>query len=174
MSTASTPVNPAPTVYLRGRHFMLDLQAAQLFEVSPGDVRKAASLHPDRFADDWLIELTLEELDGLKASHPHLALDAGQHPAHLAFNEMGLCVLSFYLASDKAVAMSTAQVRAFGAVQQHAHNLKECGHQLQYLQNQLNQKFPDLGQALRYLLGFVPQGPRQPIGFRQGYRENNG
>jgi len=82
-----------------------------------------------------------------------------------AFTEQGVAMLSSVLKSKKALEVNIAIMRAFVVMRQYYMNYKELKLKIEKLEKEMNLKFKDIYEALKYLLE-PPQQPRKQIGYK--------
>ena len=98
---------------LRNQQVMLDRDLAELYHVETRALKQAVKRNKSRFPDDFMYELTNNEIDFLVSqsvipSKKHLG---GATP--LAFTEQGVAMLSSVLTSKIAIEINIAIFRAF-------------------------------------------------------------
>ena len=88
-------------IELRGEKVILDSDVAELYGVGTRDVNKAVKNNPDKFPEEYIFELTKEELEDLrwKFSTTKFAMT---RVLPKAFTERGLYMLATILKSEKA------------------------------------------------------------------------
>jgi phage regulator Rha-like protein len=98
---------------IHGKKVMLDRDLAELYGVETRVLNQAVKRNVERFPDDFMIQLTIEEADSLRSQN--VILKRGQHRKYLpyAFTENGVAMLSAVINSSKAVDISIQIVRAF-------------------------------------------------------------
>jgi len=137
---------------IRGKKVMLDMDLATIYEVETRVLKQAVRRNLDRFPDDFMFELTIEEMNNLVSQFviPTLNHFGGAKP--FAFTEQGVAMLSSVLKSKKAIQMNIAIMRAFVLMRQFALTYQELSEQLKELENRYNHKFDDIEQVLKYLI----------------------
>jgi phage regulator Rha-like protein len=101
---------------LRGHRVMLDRDLAELFGVETRALNQAVSRNGDRFPDDFMFQLTLEEGKAVLLSRSQIVtLKRGSNLKYrpYAFTEHGTVMLANILRSSVAVRASIQVVRAF-------------------------------------------------------------
>jgi hypothetical protein len=98
---------------LRNQQVMLDRDLAELYQVETRSLKQAVKRNIDRFPDDFMFELTENEIDFMVSqnvipSKKHLG---GAKP--YAFTEQGVSMLSSVLKSKIAINVNIAIFRAF-------------------------------------------------------------
>lgn len=84
-----------------------------------------------------------------------------------AFTEQGVAMLSSVLKSDRAIDVNITIMRTFVILRQHLTNYQELVQKIEALEAQMNRKFRDVHEALKYLSERNPSGQ---IGFKQSGR----
>jgi ORF6N domain len=102
---------------IRGQKVMLDRDLAELYGVSTGALNQGVRRNLDRFPEDFMFQLTKEEVQNLK-SQSVTSSWGGRRKAPSAFTEHGVAMLSAVLRSDRAVQMSIGIIRAFVRMRQ--------------------------------------------------------
>jgi hypothetical protein len=105
---------------IRGKKVMLDMDLATIYEVETRVLKQAVRRNLDRFPEDFMFELTFEEMNNLVSQFviPTLNHFGGAKP--FAFTEQGVAMLSSVLKSKKAIQMNIAIMRAFVLMRQFA------------------------------------------------------
>jgi hypothetical protein len=155
-------------IEMRGKKVILDFHLAELYEVETRTLKQAVRRNMDRFPDDFMFELTQDELNLLKINMRSQAvippyISVGYSP--MAFTEQGVAMLSSVLRSKKAIEVNIAIMRAFVMLRQYYLDYKELKLQIEKLEKEMNRKFKDINEALKYLLN-PPLLPGKKIGYR--------
>ena len=105
---------------IRGVKVMLDYDLASMYEVDVSQLKRQVRRNIDRFPEDFMFELTAEEVSALRCQNGILKTERGQHSKYLpfAFTEEGVAMLSGVLRSKVAVQVNINIMRAFVAVRQ--------------------------------------------------------
>ena len=136
---------------IRGKKVMLDMDLAIIYEVETRVLKQAVRRNIDRFPDDFMFELTAEELKNLTSQFVTSSW-GGQRHKPFAFTEQGIAMLSSVLKSKKAIQMNISIMRAFVMMRQFALTYQELSEKLIELEKLHNQKFDDIEQVLTYLI----------------------
>ena len=105
---------------IRGVKVMLDYDLVSMYEVDVSQLKRQVRRNIDRFPEDFMFELTSEEVSALRCQNGILKTGRGQHSKYLpfAFTEEGVAMLSGVLRSKVAVQVNINIMRAFVAVRQ--------------------------------------------------------
>ena len=80
---------------IRGQRVMLDKDLAILYEVDTGMLNRAVNRNPDKFPEDFMFRLTVEETEDLRC---HFGISktgrGGRRYLPYAFTEQGVAMLS--------------------------------------------------------------------------------
>ncbi len=105
-------------IELRGYKVILDNDVAALYEVETKRVNEAVKNNPDKFPDDYLIELSKNEWEGLKSKFSTSIPKGGKVKIPKAFTEKGLYMLATILKSPKATQTTLAIIDTFAKVRE--------------------------------------------------------
>jgi len=97
----------------RGIKVMIDTDLAALYETETKKLKQAVKRNKDRFPEDFMFELTVEEKNSLVESVPRLASLKHSSVVPMVFAEQGVAMLSSVLRSTRAVQINIEIMRAF-------------------------------------------------------------
>ena len=97
---------------LRGQKVMLSTNLAELYEVEPRVLVQAVKRNSERFPEDFMFQLNLQEVRNLK-SQIVISSWGGKRSLPYAFTEQGVAMLSSVLNSKRAVQVNIEIMRAF-------------------------------------------------------------
>lgn len=143
MSTESSPASVEGIESfirtIRGRKVLLDTDLARIYGVPTKRLNEQVRRNLDRFPDDFMFQLTPEEIDSLRSQIATLKLGRGEHRKYLpyAFTEHGAIMAANVLNSPQAVRMSVFVVRAFVKMRGLLGGTKELARQLRELEAKL-------------------------------------
>lgn len=107
--------NLSPFVYVANRDekVILDVHLAELYDVETRALKQAVRRNRDRFPDDFMYELTDDEIDAMVSQNviPSKMYLGGAAP--FAFTDNGVAMLSGVLKSKKAKEVNIAIMRTF-------------------------------------------------------------
>ncbi|MDP2929099.1 MAG: ORF6N domain-containing protein [Candidatus Omnitrophota bacterium] len=147
-------------IYLiRGHKVMLDKDLASLYEVDPRALRQQVKRNKKRFPEDFIFQLTKEELDLMVSQNvtPSRKHFGGYLP--YAFTEQGVAMLSGVLHSKRAVQVNIAIMRAFVKLHDILMTHKELAHKLDELEQKIEKHDIDISsifEAIRQLMAPPP------------------
>src|SRR4030043_2261531 len=135
---------------IRGQKVMLDRDLAHLYGVTTKVLNQAVKRHEDRFPEDFMFQLTMEEAKiwcteirggGLRSQI--VTLKRGQHIKYrpYAFTEHGILMLSSVLNSEQAIKVNIEIMRAFVRLRQILASHKELAKRLDELEKKYDAQF---------------------------------
>ena len=166
-------------IYLiRGHKVMLSQHLAKLYNVETRILIQAVKRNIERFPEDFMFQLTLEEVQSLRSqfeiSNVSFRLTAsgrgGSRYLPYAFTEQGVTMLSSVLNSKRAIQVNIAIMRAFVKLRQILSTHKELAHKLNELERKTEKhdmEIQGIFEAIRQLMAPPPEKPRRIIGFKQ-------
>ncbi len=150
---------------IRGHKVILDKDLAKMYGVTTGNLNKAVSRNIARFPDDFMFQLSKEELNNL-IFHFGISSWGGTRKPHRAFTEQGVAMLSSVLKSKRAIHVNIEIVRAFVKLRQMLTTNTELARKLNSLEKKYDKQFKIVFDAIRELM--TPSEPKhRKIGFRK-------
>jgi hypothetical protein len=150
---------------IRGKRVILDYELAKMYEVETRVLKQAVRRNIDRFPEDFMFELSLDEMKNLVSQNVIPSLKYFGGAKVYAFSEQGVAMLSSVLKSKLAI------MRAFVMIRQWAFTHQELSEKLTALEKQHQQKFKDIDQVLTYLLQKdqtkIKLAPREKVGYKK-------
>lgn len=160
---------------IRGQKVILDRDLAYLYGVTTKVLNQAVKRNKDRFPEDFMFQLTVEEAriwwtevrgGGLRSQV--VTLKRGQHIKYrpYAFTEHGILMLSSVLNSERAIKVNIEIMRAFVRLRQILASNKELAKRLDDLEKKYDTQFKIVFDAIRQLMAPPePEPPKKRIGF---------
>ena len=161
---------------IHGQKVVLDSDLAALYGVSTKVLNQAVRRNIDRFPEDFLFQLTSEEVAGMR-SQIVTASKRNIRFQPYAFTEHGIVMAASVLNSPRAVEVSVFVVRAFVKLRQLVLAHKELASKLDQLERKVgshDEAIKQLVAAIRQLMA-PPDPPKNRIGFqtiRDSAKEN--
>ena len=156
---------------LRDRRVMLDRDLAALYGVPVKRLNEQVKRNIDRFPDDFLFQLTLEEGNAVLDSRSQIAtLKQGRNIKYrpYAFTEHGAVMAANVLRSKVAVRASIQVVRAFVHLRQMLATTQDLERKIEAIERKVGKHDADLKAVLgvlHKLLQAEPAPASRPIGF---------
>ena len=180
---------------VRGVRVMLDFDLAELYQVETRVLKQAVRRNLERFPEDFLFRLTLEESNLLIYNGvSQIVIPPGYNPGGaemFAFTEQGVAMLSSVLRSPRAIQVNISIMRAFVAMRNYIMSTRHIEAELAELRAKLEllerndednlDAINDLSEDMRNEIATIydaiaalsvkaqqpgPQPPRQKIGFK--------
>ena len=151
---------------LRDQKVMLSTDLAELYEVEPRVLVQAANRNSERFPADFMFQLNLQEVRGLRSQS--VILKRGQHFKYrpYAFTEHGILMLSSVLQSQRAIQVNIEIMRAFVKLRELIASNKDLAKRLDELEKKYDSQFKVVFDAIRELMSPIEPPPKPHIGFR--------
>lgn len=110
-----SPEQITEKIYLiRGTKVMLDRDLATLYRVETKNLKRAVRRNINRFPDDFMFELSKEELKDLRSQIANANTEKRRlRYAPMVFTEQGVAMLSSVLRSDRAIQVNIQIMRIF-------------------------------------------------------------
>jgi len=165
---------------IRGHRVMLSAHLAKLYGVKGKALIQAVKRNIERFPDDFMFQLTIEETRSLRSQFVTLKKQdkkyetatskRGKYSKYLpyAFTEHGVAMLSSVLNSKKAIQVNIAIMRAFAKLRNILSAHKELAYKLKELESKFEKHDADIGtifEAIHQLMTPPPEPPKRRIGF---------
>jgi leucyl aminopeptidase len=156
---------------IRGEKVILDSDLARLYGVSTTRLNQQVNRNLDRFPDDFMFRLTLDEFNSLMLQNATSKKGrGGRRKLPHVFTEHGAIMAANVLNSKTAVAASVQVVRAFVRLRQMLVSNTELARKLEELERKYDTQFKVVFDAIRQLMT-PPQPQRKPIGFTRATRK---
>ena len=112
-------------VLVRGCQVILDSDVAALYGVETKRVNEAVRNNPDKFPNEYMVELDRQELACLRSKNSTANVSPKSRVLPKAFTEKGLYMLATILKSKQAVNATFAIIETFSSVRQIKRELRE-------------------------------------------------
>ena len=151
---------------VRSKKVMLDSDLAELYGVTTKRLNEQVRRNADRFPDDFVFQLSLEEFESLRSHFATLKQGRGQHRKYLplAFTEHGALMAASVLNAPRAVEVSIYVVRAFVKLREMIASHKDLARRLDEMEKKYDGQFSVVFDAIRELM-IPPEKDKQRIGF---------
>lgn len=152
---------------IRGKRVMFDNDLAVLYGVTTGNLNKAVVRNSERFPEDFMFQITADELKNLKFQNG-ISSWGGRRSLPYAFTEQGVAMLSSVLRSKRAIAVNILIMRTFAKLREVLSTHKELAAKLNELERRVTGHDEDIKaliMAIRQLME-PPQQRKRQIGFK--------
>ncbi len=164
--------NLAALIYLlRGEKVLLSDHLAGLYGVSVSALNQAVKRNIARFPDDFMFQLTREEVNAVLASRSQIViLKPGQNIKYLpyAFTEQGVAMLSSVLRSPRAVEVNIAIMRTFVQLRRLMDSNRNLARRIEAMEKRYDEQFASVFDAIKRLIAEDESRkarPKRGIGF---------
>ncbi len=144
---------------------MLDVDLAELYGVTTGNLNLAVRRNKNRFPKDFMFELSAEETKSLLLQIARAKGRGGRQTPPYAFTEQGVAMLSSVLRSERAVQVNVQIMRAFVRMRQLLASHKGLMEKILVMEKKYDKQFKIVFQAI-YQLMQVEEEPKKQIGFK--------
>jgi uncharacterized coiled-coil protein SlyX len=155
---------------IRRQKILLDSDLAALYQVETGALNRAVRRNSERFPEDFMFQLTPEEMESLRCqSGISKSPRGGRRFRPYAFTEQGIAMLSGVLTSKRAVEVNVAIMRTFVRLRQLLATHQELAQrldQLEWRQSEQDGRVQYVFETIQRLIETPePNGPKRSIGF---------
>jgi hypothetical protein len=159
---------------IRGQKVMLSPDLAELYQVETRALVQAVKRNPDRFPEDFMFQLSLEEYENLKSQIVISSWGGARRATPYAFTEHGVAMLSSVLRSTRAVQMNILIIRAFVQIRELLATNKELAARVEKLEASQQEHASIIGILAEEIdqMKLLPEPPKRPIGFRDRSQDN--
>lgn len=142
-------------------------RSRKLYDVSTAALNQAVRRNSERFPEDFMFQLTSEEVSQLNRSQIVIGSQKHRDPRSrpYAFTEQGVAMLSTVLRSKRAKTVNIEIMRAFVKLRQILASNTELSRRLDELESKYDEQFRVVFDAIRQLMS-TPAKDRKAIGFR--------
>lgn len=155
---------------IRGKRVILDNELAKMYEIETRVLKQAVRRNLDRFPEDFMFELTEEEMKNLTSQFVMSSWGGTRHGT-FAFTKQGVAVLSSVLKSKLAIQINISIMRAFVMMRQWSLTYHELAERLEELERKHGQRFDGIEQVLNYFTQKDKQSTQQNQRKQVGYKK---
>jgi hypothetical protein len=154
---------------IRGEKVILDSDLAELYGVEAKVLNQAVRRNHERFPEDFMFQLTVEEFANLRSQIvTSSSTHGGRRYAPLVFTEQGVAMLSGLLNSERAVAVNIAIMRTFVRLRQLIATHADLARKLAQLESRYDEQFKAVFDAIRELMSPAEPRRKREMGFHTG------
>lgn len=155
---------------IRDQKVMLDSDLAKLYEVPTKRLNEAVRRNSNRFPDDFMFQLTQEELANWRSqiatSNPAAKMGLRRPP--YAFTEHGVAMLSSVLNSPRAVQMNILIIRAFVRLRELLATHKDLARRMEHVEATQKQRTSIITSVVEEI-NKLKRAPALPLKRRIGF-----
>jgi hypothetical protein len=150
---------------LRGKKVLMDRDLAELYGVETAQLKRAVKRNIERFPDDFMFELTKQELDNWRCQFGTSNSEKmGLRYRPMVFTEQGVAMLSSVLRSKRAIEVNIVIMRAFVRLREMMTSNLELARKLEEMEKKYDEQFKVVFDAIRALM-VETKKPKRKIGF---------
>lgn len=143
----------------------MDRDLADLYGVETAQLKRAVRRNIERFPDDFMIELTKQELENWKCQFGISNSDKmGLRYRPMFFTEQGVAMLSSVLRSKCAINVNIQIMRAFTQLRQMLQTHEGLKKKIEAMERKYDRQFKVVFDAIKQLLT-TEKKPKRKIGF---------
>jgi len=153
-------------LFVRGKKVILDKDLAEMYGVKTKELNQAVQRNLERFPDDFMYQLTREEVVNLKSQFVTSSWGGVRKPPRV-FTEQGVAMLSGLLNSKRAIQVNIAIMRAFVKLRELLLTHKELAEKLEELERKYQLHETDIQaifEVIKKLLEPPPEPPKPRFG----------
>jgi hypothetical protein len=150
---------------IRGHKVMLDEDLAKLYQVETKVFVQAVKRNINRFPNDFMFQLTIEEHELLRSQFVTSTGRTGRRYPPYVFTEQGVAMLSSVLNSERAVQVNIEIMRTFVKLRQLIASHEDLSEKLQELESRYDHQFKIVFEAIREIMSPTIPPKIQRIGF---------
>ena len=151
----------------RGLRVMLDTDLVLLYETETKKLKQQVRRNMNRFPDDFMFELTIDEKEWLLEKVPRLSMLKHSSSAPMVFTEQGVGMLSSVLHSSNAIQVNISIKRSFAIYRTKLLENKELRKELKSLDRKISTIFKFLLEKINALTPRLEEKPYRRVGFRR-------
>lgn len=155
---------------VRGQRVMLDSDLAELYGVETKRLNEQVTRNIERFPDDFMVQLTIEEAKNLRSQIATLPTDSHFRYRPRVFTEHGILMLSSVLKSPQAIQVNIEIMRAFVRLRKVSLSYADIAAKMEEIESRLaghDDQFKIFHEIILPLLESPMTGKRK-IGFEPG------
>ena len=127
---------------IRGQRVMMDADLAKLYGIETKNLKKAVRRNLARFPDDFMFELTKEELEDWRFQFgTSNSIKMGLRVQPFVFTELGVAMLSSVLNTEQAISVNISIMRIFARLRSFLLLEREINDRMDKLEAQTNGVF---------------------------------
>lgn len=158
--------------FIRDQKVMLDRDLAVLYGVETKVFKQAVRRNIIRFPEDFMFELTKEELENWRSQFVTSNSDKmGLRYAPMAFTEHGVLMLSSVLNSEKAIQTNIQIMRIFTKIRQMLVDTTELRLDVEAIKNKIENQGKNIELVFQYLDELIEKKEITPERERIGYKK---
>ena len=136
---------------------------AELYDVETKQLKRAVRRHIERFPDDFMFELSKDELNDLRCQFGTSSWGGARY-LPMVFTEQGVAMLSSVLNSERAIQVNVQIMRTFTKLRKVLSTHDELKEKIESMEKKYDGQFKIVFDAIRQLMA-PDEPPKRKIGF---------
>ena len=139
--------------FIRNVKVMLDRDLAELYGVETSQLKRQVRRNSDRFPEDFMFELTKEELEDWRCQFGTSNGDRmGLRYKPMVFTELGIAMLSSVLNSKRAIQVNIQIMRTFTELRKFLSTNEELRRKIEEIEKKYDEQFRVVFEVIKQLL----------------------
>ena len=149
---------------------MLDKDLAKLYGVETKYLKRQVKRNIDRFPDDFMFEMTKEEVDNLRSQFVTSSWGGSRYVPYV-FTEQGVAMLSSVLHSPRAIAVNIKIIRVFTGLRKMLFDNQDLLLRMEKIEKKLSNQSQNIELVFNYLDELIDKTKKPKEITKIGYKK---
>ena len=168
--TISDDIIMSKILLIRGQKVMIDIDLAVLYNVENKNLKRQVRRNIDRFPEDFMFELTKEELEILRCQFGTSSWGATRY-VPMVFTEQGVAMLSSVLNSPEAIKVNIKIIRVFTKIREALTNSLNMKLDIEEIKKKLSNHDKNIELVFNYLDELMDKQENKVERIKIGYKK---
>ena len=168
--TISDDIIMSKILLIRGQKVMIDIDLAVLYNVENKNLKRQVRRNIDRFPEDFMFELTKEELEILRCQFGTSSW-GGTRYVPMVFTEQGVAMLSSVLNSPEAIKVNIKIIRVFTKIREALTNSLNMKLDIEEIKKKLSNHDKNIELVFNYLDELMDKQEHKVERIKIGYKK---
>lgn len=168
--TISDDIIMSKILLIRGQKVMIDIDLAVLYNVENKNLKRQVRRNIDRFPEDFMFELTKEELEILRCQFGTSSW-GGTRYVPMVFTEQGVAMLSSVLNSPEAIKVNIKIIRVFTKIREALTNSLNMKLDIEEIKKKLSNHDKNIELVFNYLDELMDKQENKVERIKIGYKK---
>ena len=168
--TISDDIIMSKILLIRGQKVMIDIDLAVLYNVENKNLKRQVRRNIDRFPEDFMFELTKEELEILRCQFGTSSW-GGTRYVPMVFTEQGVAMLSSVLNSPEAIKVNIKIIRVFTKIREALTNSLNMKLDIEEIKKKLSNHDKNIELVFNYLDELMDKQKNKVERIKIGYKK---
>ena len=168
--TISDDIIMSKILLIRGQKVMIDIDLAVLYNVENKNLKRQVRRNIDRFPEDFMFELTKEELEILRCQFGTSSW-GGTRYLPMVFTEQGVAMLSSVLNSPEAIKVNIQIIRVFTKIRETLTNTLNMKLDIEDIKKKLSNHDKNIELVFNYLDELMEKQDSKVERIKIGYKK---